>query len=369
MKNSDSIYFFKIAKLPLNILVIICLLCLYGFIILYSAAGGSLYPWAYKQIITFSIFFPLSIIIALIDIKIIYKFSYIFYFLVLLALVAVELFGTVALGGKRWINLGFASLQPSEAAKIGVVLALAKYLHGIAEENISKLSSLVPAGLLVLVPAALIIKEPDLGTGIITIVAAAFMFFAASVNIYYFIILGTCSIISFPLVWIFLKEYQKKRISIFLNPDMDPLASGYNIIQSKISVGSGGFFGKGFTNGTQTRLDFLPEGQTDFIFASLAEEFGFFGSLLLIILYSYLIIACVTIVAKSKNVFSRLTVTGISSVFFTHIFVNIGMVTGLLPVVGVPLPFISQGGTMMASTLVGFGVIMNCGINRNKILG
>lgn len=354
----------KLNKVPIFLPFLVTIICIYGFIVLYSAAGGSLEPFAYKQMIIFCIFMPLSLLISLVSTDVIYKFSYSLYFCTLLLLVMASISGKTVMGATRWVDLGLFCIQPSEISKIAIVLMLSKYFHTIQNQNISSPSNLIIPVTGVLIPVTLIIKQPDLGTAIITAIVAMIIFFAAGVRILYFITVGASCVISLPVIWALLHDYQKKRILIFLNPGKDPLGAGYNIIQSKIAIGSGGFFGKGLFHGTQSHLSFLPEYQTDFIFSFLAEELGFFGGLILLLLYSIIIGSAFTIAIKSKSVFKKLMVTGIISIFSSHVFINISMVMGILPVVGVPLPFISYGGTMMVSMLISFGLIMNASVHR-----
>ncbi len=361
-------YLEQLQKLPITLILLISLICCIGFIVLYSAANSNLQPWAYKQIINFCIFLPLAIIIALIDLRIIFRLSYIFYFCVLALLVAVELFGSTAMGGKRWIDIGIVKLQPSEPIKIAVVLMLAKYFHSLTIDDLTKFHKVIIPIIGVLIPAFLIIREPDLGTGMIVLIVSAIIFFAAGFRIKYFIILGLAALISLPIAWNMMYDYQKKRVMVFLNPEHDPLGASYNIIQSKIAIGSGSLFGRGLNQGSQSHLDFLPEHQTDFIFATFAEEFGFIGGMFLLILYFALITISLLIAANCREIFSKLMVIGITSILFSHVFINIAMVMGLLPVVGVPLPFISYGGTMIASMLIGFGLVMNAQVHGHTTL-
>lgn len=359
-------FLIKLRKIPISVPFFITIICIYGFTVLYSAAGGKIEPWAYKQILIFCIFMPVSLIISLVETSIIYRFSYFLYFCILLLLVSVTIAGKTAMGATRWIDLGFFHIQPSEPAKIAVVLMLARYFHTIQNQDVSSIRSLLFPLMGVLVPVALILKQPDLGTGIITMIVSTIIFFAAGVRILYFIIVGSISIVSLPVIWSFLHNYQKKRILIFLDPGREPLGDGYNIIQSKIAIGSGGFFGKGLLNGTQSHLSFLPEYQTDFIFSFLTEELGFIGGLILLILYFMLIVSSLAVGINSKSTFKKLTVIGLTSIFFSHIFINIGMVTGIMPVVGVPLPFVSYGGTMMVTMLISFGIVMNAGVHQHS---
>lgn len=358
----------KISNLNFPLIILITITCFYGLLVLYSAAGGSIYPWCYKQFLHVVVCLPIVIIIAFINLRTLYSMSWIVYLAVVIALVLVEIIGYTAMGGTRWINIAGYRFQPSEPAKLAIVMMLARYLHNISEKNINKLQYLILPICALLLPAALIIKQPDLGTGMILIIVAMAIFFAAGVSIWKFISLGVATLLSMPILWTFLREYQKKRILVFLNPELDPKGASYNIIQSKIAIGSGGIFGKGIASGTQSHLSFLPEHQTDFIFASLSEEFGFIGGITLLLIYSTIIYVSIAVAMNSRSVYGKLLVIGVISIFFSHIFINIAMVMGLLPAVGVPLPLMSYGGTMMGSMLGGFGIIMNVHINRDMDL-
>ncbi|MCP5369885.1 MAG: rod shape-determining protein RodA [Rickettsiaceae bacterium] len=344
----------------------VSIVCAYGLIILFSASGNNFYPYVSKQLSAFLIFMPLAVFIALIDIRIILEISYPLYLISLVALIIVEFFGKSAMGATRWLDLGFISIQPSEIIKISLILMLARYFH-LLKGNIT-LMSLLPPLVASLLPIFLIIKQPDLGTAIITLIIVSGIFFAAGVKIIYFIIIGIVTIISMPIIFSLLHEYQKNRILTFLDPERDPLGAGYNIIQSKIAIGSGGFWGKGLSNGTQSHLKFLPEYQTDFIFSFLMEELGFIGGIILLTLYSIILLNFIYIAVNSKSIFASLVSLGIAIFFLSHIFINIAMVMGLVPVVGVPLPFISYGRTMLCSMLIGLGLVMNSYINQHKKL-
>jgi rod shape determining protein RodA len=366
--------FIKIQKIlaslklmPWFMILIVTLISSIGFILLYDAASGSMEPWAIKQISFFIIFSIIMLTIGLIDLKIIYQFSYVFYSLTLILLVLVEILGHNAMGATRWINLGFMKLQPAEPMKLAIILALARYFHTLPYQNI-KIRSLIVPIIILLAPVLLIIKQPDLGTGMITLIVGAIMFFIAGVKMWKFVFSFVAILASLPVIWHYLYDYQKQRILIFFNPEHDPLGDGYNIIQSKIAIGSGGLFGKGMMFGSQAQLQFLPEHQTDFIFPMFAEEFGFFGVLCVIFLYFILIIYGTSISLNCRSHFGRLIAYGVVSMFFVHIFINMGMVMGLLPVVGVPLPLLSYGGTIMATILIAFGLLINVHLNSRTVL-
>ena len=281
-------------------------------------------------------------VIAVTDIRLWLRYAYAFYFLVLALLIGVEVAGFVGMGAQRWISLGFFNVQPSELMKVAMVLALARYFHGGSIEDVGRMMFLAPPAIMVAIPAVLIIRQPDLGTTLMLGLASVAMFFAAGVRMWKFILAGILGLISAPVAWFtILRDYQKQRILTFLNPETDTLGSGYHIIQSKIALGSGGMFGKGFMQGTQSHLNFLPEKQTDFIFTMLAEEFGLVGGLTLIALYILLLAYGFVISMSSRNHFGRLVGIGVTVTFFLYIFINIAMVMGLIPVVGVPLPLVS----------------------------
>ncbi len=368
MDNSKSVFLNKLKNIPLSIPIFVSIICVYGFVILYSAAGGNFEPWAYLQIIRFCFFMLLAFLIAFIDLRFIFKTSYLLYFAVVILLIIVNISGIHAKGATRWVNLGLFRAQPSELAKIAIILMLARYFHNMEANNLLKWKYLLPAIIAVVIPVALIIKQPDLGTAVITMLVAITMFFAIGIRSIYFVISGVLFILSLPVIWYMMYDYQRKRVLIFLDPERDPLGAGYNIIQSKIALGSGGLLGKGLFSGTQSHLSFLPEYQTDFIFSFLTEELGFVGGLVLIILYFIVIVNCLAVAINCRNIFSKLMVVGITTMFFSHVLTNIAMVMGLIPAVGIPLPLVSYGGTMMGSMLIGFGLIMNAAVNSQNSL-
>jgi rod shape determining protein RodA len=333
---------------------------------LYSAAGGSFYPWLIRQLIFFIIFFPVMIFIAIIDIRFWLQSAYFYYGLALILIIAVDIMGHNAMGATRWFRVGGLAIQPSEIMKVCLVFALAKYFYNIDADDIEKTKyTIIPIGMIA-VPALFIFDQPDLGTATILILVGVFVLFAAGVKMWKFILAGVSALIAIPFLWIFvLYDYQKQRILNFINPDNDPLGSGYNIIQSKIAIGSGGFFGKGYLNGTQGQLEFLPEKQTDFIFTMLSEELGFVGSVSTILVYGLIIYMGTKIALKAKHQFGRLLALGIVNILFIHIFINMGMGMGLLPVVGAPLPLVSYGGTITATMLIGFGLLLNVDANSD----
>lgn len=364
--DSSNQLFHKIENLNWTLISLVTILAFIGFLMLYSAGGGNFRPWLIKQTIFFSIFFPVMIIIALLDIKIIYQSSYYAYALAIILLIIVAISGHNAMGATRWFRIGPIAVQPSEITKIFTIFALARYFNSIEAEQITKFKTLIIPVLIIALPALLIFKQPDLGTASILVITGISVLFLAGVKLWKFIVAGISAIIAVPLAWNFvLYDYQKQRVLTFLNPEQDPLGSGYNIIQSKIAIGSGGIFGKGYLNGTQGQLNFLPEKQTDFIFTMLAEELGLVGSLFLIGIYLGITAITILISMKTKHQFGRLLVMGVINIFFLHMFINIAMVMGLIPVVGAPLPFISYGGTILATMMIGFGLILNIDLNKD----
>jgi len=339
-----------------------------GVAMLYSAADGSFEPWASRHLIRFAIGMALLFVVALVDIRLWLRSAYVLYAVALALLVAVEVTGAQGMGAQRWVDLGGFRLQPSEFMKIALVVVLARYFHGLTTDQVARLPYLLVPAALVLAPAALVLRQPDLGTAVMLGLGGAGIFLLAGVRLWVLGLAGAAAVLALPVGWQFLHAYQKQRIFTFLNPESDPLGAGYHILQSKIALGSGGLFGKGFLQGTQSHLNFLPEKQTDFIFTTLSEEFGIIGGLLLLSLYTILLAYALLIAARSHNQFGRLLAMGVSLTFFLYVFINIAMVTGLIPVVGVPLPMVSYGGSAMVTLLIGFGLVMNVHIHREVMI-
>ncbi len=340
-----------------------------GVAMLYSAANGNFQPWASRQAVRFCFGLFVMLGVALVDVRIWLRFAYAFYGVSLVLLILVEVMGFIGMGAQRWIDLGYFNLQPSELMKIALVLALARYFHGLGMEDIGRPTRLVVPILMVLMPAALVMRQPDLGTALMLVMAGGGIFFVAGVRLWKFGVVLALGLAALPVGWQFLHEYQKQRILTFLNPEADPLGAGYHIIQSKIALGSGGLSGKGYMQGTQGHLRFLPEMQTDFIFTMLAEEFGLIGGLGLLGLYILLLVYGIAISMRSYSHFGRLVGLGVTVTFFLYVFINIAMVMGLIPVVGVPLPLISYGGTAMMTLLIGFGLLMGVWVHRDVVIG
>ncbi|MAI62537.1 MAG: rod shape-determining protein RodA [Micavibrio sp. TMED27] len=365
--QSDQSLMVKLRHLNWGLVLLIFIIASIGFAALYSAAGGSWDPWASRQMQRFIIGMIGMFIIALIDIKWWYKLVWPAYFIGIALLIVVELMGHVGMGAQRWIDLGFMKLQPSEMMKIAVVMALARYFHPATVDDMRRLFFLIIPAIIVMVPVGLVLLQPDLGTSLMIIMAGAGMLFIAGASIWLFVagIAAVAAII--PIAWnFFLHDYQKKRVMTFLDPESDPLGAGYHITQSKIALGSGGIDGRGFLEGTQSRLNFLPEKQTDFIFTLWAEEQGLFGGAILLFLFALVFYYCIWIAMKCRHNFGRYLALGLMINFSLYVFINIGMVMGLLPVVGAPLPLISYGGTSMLAALIGFGLIMSCSIHSDS---
>jgi len=347
---------------------LICLISCIGFAMLYSAAGGSWDPWALKQLIRFFIGLLLMIMIAITPIQWLLRYAYPFFYGCIALLVVVELIGFAGGGAQRWVNLGVVNVQPSEFMKLAVILALARYFHSLHPDDINRLPFLVPPILMVLIPAGLVFLQPNLGTASIIVMVGGVVFFMAGVYLRYFAIVITLGFAALPVAWQLLHGYQKQRVLTFLNPESDPLGAGYNIMQSMIAIGSGGMLGKGFLQGSQSQLDFLPEKHTDFIFTTLAEEFGLIGSSLVLISFGAILVYGMLIALKSRSQFGALISMGISAMLFVHIMINVAMVMGMVPVVGVPLPLLSYGGTIMITMLMGFGLMLNAHVHRETVL-
>ena len=359
----------KFANISFTYVLFICLLACIGFVVLYSAANGSWNPWAVKQLIRFGMGFVLMIVLALADIRFFMRYAYILYFVTLLLLIAVEVSGHIGMGAQRWINLGIIKLQPSELMKISLVLALARYFHATSLQTIRTIPGIIPPALMALFPAALIAMQPDLGTSLMLIFTTVAIFFAVGVQLWKFALVGAGALSAMPIAWHFLHDYQRNRVLTFLDPERDPLGAGYHIIQSKIALGSGGIFGKGFMNGTQSHLNFLPEKHTDFIFTMLSEEFGMIGGVIIIVLNMLILIYSYAFALRCASYFGKLIAIGLATNYFLYVFINTAMVLGLIPVVGVPLPLISYGGTVMLSIMASFGIILCVHINRNIQIG
>jgi len=357
--SDNSTFFQKLRSLDYILLFCILLLGIISSFAMYSTDGGELLYHSKSHMIRFITFFIMMIFISFINIRTYHSLGYLFYIIVLGLLIWASFFGITAQGSQRWIDLFFINLQPSELMKVAIIVCFAKYYHRLQLTNVNRIRNIIIPILILIVPISLVISQPDLGTSILIALSGIIVLWLAGVNIKYFFYSSLIFIISAPFVISFLKPYQKLRILTFFDPNKDPLGAGYQIIQSKIAVGSGGISGKGFLKGTQGYLEFLPEKHTDFIFTLFSEEFGFIGSLLLLIIYAVLIFRIIRIGSLSRNFFAKFFCYGFGSAIFIYITVNMSMVLGLLPIVGSPLPIMSYGGSSMLATMIGFGIVMS----------
>ena len=360
----------KLADMTWGLLLLLSVTAALGFLMLYSAAGGDIRPWAHSQMLRFGAGLVVFLAIAMVNIRHIHRLAYVIYAVVLVLLVFVEVLNVSGTGVQRWIHVSLPGLQfqlqPSELMKFAVVLALARYFHGLALNVARRWSSLPVPLLLIALPTVLVIRQPDLGTGLLIAAGGIALLFLAGVRKRWFLA-GFVGVVGMaPVVWyMLLLPYQRDRVVTFLDPSLDPLGTGYHIQQSMIALGSGGVWGKGFLEGTQSQLNFLPEKHTDFIFTMLAEEWGLVGALLLVGLYCLIILYGIGVAMRSGSHFGRLLALGIVSTFFLYVFTNIAMVTGLIPVVGVPLPLISFGGTALITLMMAFGMLASVHVHRD----
>jgi rod shape determining protein RodA len=366
--NNELSFWQKVKALDYILLTSVFLLSTISLFVMYSTDGGEILYHTKSHFSKIIIFFPLMIFIAFFNIKWWHNFSYLFYIVVILLLIYVSFFGIKSSGSRRWMDLYLFNLQPSELMKIAIILCLAKYYHRVKIENVNSLTSIITVLTIILVPIFMVLSQPDLGTSILIASSALIILWLGGVKIKYFIYSFIVFLISLPFVISFLKPYQKLRILTFLDPDRDPLGAGYQIIQSKIAIGSGGLDGKGFLKGTQSYLDFLPEKHTDFIFTLFSEEFGFIGSVGLLLLYTIIIIRIIQIGAISRSSFARMFCFGFAFAIFIYITVNLSMVLGLLPIVGSPLPIMSYGGSSMLATMIGFGIVLSAKIHSQQTI-
>tara|TARA_Y100000741_G_scaffold364237_1_gene354602 strand:- start:130 stop:1257 length:1128 start_codon:yes stop_codon:yes gene_type:complete len=350
------------------LLTCILLLGFISLITMYSTDGGKILFHTKSHFVKLVFFTSMMIFFSFINIKFWFSIGYFSYLLVVILLVWTYLFGITSSGSQRWIDLYFINLQPSELMKIFIILCLAKYFHRMKLERVNSIYTILTSLIVILLPMGLVIVQPDLGTSLLIAISGIAVLWFAGINHKYFIYTMLGFLISLPFIIAFLKPYQKLRVLTFLNPDRDPLGAGYQIIQSKIAVGSGGLFGKGFLKGTQSYLEFLPEKHTDFIFTLFSEEFGFFGSAFLLIIYAIIIYRIIAIGALSRSYFAKLFCYSFGGAIFIYITINMSMVLGLLPIVGSPLPIMSYGGSSMLATMIGFGVVMSAKVHNNQVI-
>ena len=356
----------KIFNMDFQLFFLVILLGIISIFAMYSTARGNFDYYTKSHLYRFIIFFVIFIISSLLSISFWHRLSYLFYIFVLFLLLGVNFFGVTASGSTRWINLFVFNLQPSELMKVAIIIFLARYYNKIPAEQINSIKFFILPIFVLFIPFMLVVNQPDLGTAMLLLMGGVAVIWLVGVRIKYFMFSSIVMICLAPVAISFLKPYQKSRILTFFNPERDPLGAGYQIIQSKIAVGSGGIFGKGYLNGSQSYLDYLPEKHTDFIFTLFSEEFGFVGSVFLLLIYALIIYRIMAIGTNSRNNFSRLYCYGFAASFFIYVAVNMSMVLGLLPIVGAPLPIMSYGGSSMLAMMVGLGIVMSCKVNSQE---
>ena len=361
-------FFQKFRNFDYILLVCILLLGFISLVTMYSTEGGKVLFHTKSHFIKLIVFTVMMLIFSFINIKFWFSIGYFSYFVVIGLLFWTYLFGITSSGSKRWIDLYFINLQPSELMKIFIILCLAKYFHRMKLENVNSIYTILTSLIIIILPMGLVIVQPDLGTSVLIAISGIAVLWFAGINYKYFIYTILGFLILLPFIIAFLKPYQKLRVLTFLNPDRDPLGAGYQIIQSKIAVGSGGIFGKGFLKGTQSYLEFLPEKHTDFIFTLFSEEFGFVGSALLLIIYAIIIYRIVAIGASSRSYFAKIFCYSFGAAIFVYITINMSMVLGLLPIVGSPLPIMSYGGSSMLATMIGLAIVMSTKIHHKQVI-
>jgi rod shape determining protein RodA len=355
----------KLTEMNWGLVLMICLIAIAGIAMLYSVANAHFQPWAIRQIGHFILGLIVLVVAAVIDIRVWMSLAYPAYGIALLLLIAVDVVGHVGLGAQRWISIGPLDLQPSELMKIALVLALSRYLHGKSTEEVSKPIPLAIGLAMIGIPAIFVVLQPNLGTTLIILADGCSLLFLAGLSWWWIAPTLGAVAAAVPVVWRFvLHDYQKARVETFLDPESDALGKGWNITQAKIAIGSGGVAGKGFTQGTQSRLNFLPEKQTDFIWTSICEEFGFVGALAMLVLFAVVIFYGVQTAMSARSQFGRLVAIGVTLNFFFYIMINGLMVMGLIPVVGIPMPLLSYGGSAMLTVMLGFGLLMSVHIHR-----
>ncbi len=366
---SDKLTFFqKLRSFDFTLVFCVLILGVISNLSMYSTDGGEFLYHSRSHFLRFVVFFSMMIFLSFLSLRFWHSTAYIFYIIVLAFLIWASLYGITASGSQRWINLYFINLQPSELMKIAIIICFARFFHREQVSNINSLKNILLSITILILPILLVVSQPDLGTSILIAISGLIVLWLAGFNIRYFIYSSLALLISLPFVISMLKPYQKLRVLTFFNPDRDPLGAGYQIIQSKIAVGSGGLTGKGYLKGTQSYLEFLPEKHTDFIFTLFSEEHGFIGSVFLLILYAILIYRILKIGSISRSYFGKLFCYGFGSAIFVYVSVNMSMVLGLLPIVGSPLPIMSYGGSSMLATMLGLSVVMSTKIYSKQII-
>ena len=349
-------------------MALLCVIGAIGYAVLYSAAGGSPQPWAYRHAVRLAVGIALMCTLALVDVRLWFKLAYPAFALGVALLMAVDALGIVAKGAQRWIDLGPVQLQPAEIMKIALILGLARWFHAAWLEDVGRPLFLIAPLAMVVIPVGLVLLQPDLGTAITLIAVGGALFFAAGVRWWKFALVIVVALAALPVAWGSMHDYQRQRVLTFLNPESDPLGSGYHIIQSKIALGSGGLWGKGYLKGSQAQLNYLPEKHTDFAFTTLAEETGFVGATTTLALFFAVVILGIHAATRARSQFARLVMVGLSMNFAVYVVINTAMVMGLIPVVGIPLPLVSYGGTAMLTVLLGFGILLSADVHRDTTI-
>ena len=368
LSNNSFGFFQKFRNFDYILLTCILLLGFISLATMYSTDGGNILFHTKSHFVKLVVFTTMMLIFSFINIKFWFSIGYLSYLIVIALLIWTYFFGIKSSGSQRWMDLYFINLQPSELMKICIILCLAKYFHRMKLENVNSIYTILTSLIIIILPMGLVIVQPDLGTSLLIAISGIAVIWFAGINHKYFIYTMLGFLISLPFIISFLKPYQKLRVLTFLNPDRDPLGAGYQIIQSKIAVGSGGIFGKGFLKGTQSYLEFLPEKHTDFIFTLFSEEFGFVGSATLLIIYAVIIYRIISIGISSRSYFAKIFCYSFGAAMFVYITINMSMVLGLLPIVGSPLPIMSYGGSSMLATMIGFGVVMSAKVHSQQAI-
>ena len=358
----------KIWRINWGLVLVLTAIAGIGVLALYSAAGGRFEPWAGRHAMRYGMALGIALVVALVHPKVWLALAWPIYIVSMLLLVAVDVAGKTGMGAQRWLVVGPMQIQPSEITKVAVILVLARYYQGLTREQAARFLFTLPPLAVILLPVALVMVQPDLGTAMMVLLGGAALLFVAGVRLWMFLGAAVAAVGCLPFAWSFMHEYQRKRVLTFLDPDRDPLGAGYHITQSKIAIGSGGLFGKGFLKGTQSALNFLPEKQTDFIFTTFVEEWGMVGALVLLTLFVLVLLWGFSIALRSQHHFGRLLALGVTSMMFLYVFINTSMVMGLLPVVGVPLPLVSNGGTAMVSVMFACGLLIGVNVYRDAQL-
>jgi rod shape determining protein RodA len=365
LKAADLSLVEKIWSVNWLLVALLCVIGGIGYAVLYSAAGGSAEPWAFRHAMRLAAGMGVMLVLALVDVRFWFKIAYPAFAVGVALLLAVDLLGIVAKGAQRWIDLGPIQLQPSEIMKIALILGLARWFHAGWLEDVGRPLFLAVPILMVVVPVALVMLQPDLGTAITLISVGGALFFAAGVRWWKFALVLALGLAALPVGWGLMHDYQRQRVLTFMNPEEDPLGSGYHIIQSKIALGSAGLWGKGYLHGSQAQLNYLPEKHTDFAFTTLAEETGFVGATSTLALFFAVVMLGIHAATRARSQFARLVIIGLSMNFAVYVIINTAMVMGLIPVVGIPLPMISYGGTAMLTVLLGFGILLSADVHRD----